>query len=331
MLWPGCQLQAVRLPSLRRATRVRAAAPNRSTIGGAGIGVPPVEVELDVAPLEVELDVELDVEALVEEAELLLELVLLDVLVPPPKLLDEEVVETLPLDVVDETPPVEVEVEPPLVEDELPPVEVEVETPLEVETLPLEVETPPVEVETPLDVEVDPPVLETVMSVRPPPELPPKKPPAKKPPEKPPLVPPTTTGMAPPPLLAIAIGGGGGGANIGGMMVRVVTAPAVAAGAAQVTRRTVRLTTRRLELARRTVAGLALACLTTVGRGGGFSARETAPPPMIAPPQVHAQSFARAILTDITSILPGRPDDGKWRSQYPSGGVAISSRCKRCV
>jgi hypothetical protein len=32
---------------------------------------------------------------------------------------------------------------------------------------------------------------------------------------------------------------------------------------------------------------------------------------MIAPPQVQAQSFAKAILTDITSILPGRPGDGE--------------------
>jgi len=47
----------------------------------------------------------------------------------------------------------------------------------------------------------------------------------------------------------------------------------------------------------------AFAWLTRVGRGGGFSATWTAPPPMIAPPQVQAQSLARAILTDITSIL----------------------------
>jgi hypothetical protein len=39
------------------------------------------------------------------------------------------------------------------------------------------------------------------------------------------------------------------------------------------------------------------------GRGGGFSATWTAPPPMIAPPHVQAQSFARAILTDITVSL----------------------------
>ena len=39
---------------------------------------------------------------------------------------------------------------------------------------------------------------------------------------------------------------------------------------------------------------------TTLGRGGGFSATWTAPPPMIAPPQVQAQSFAKAIRTDIS-------------------------------
>ena len=51
------------------------------------------------------------------------------------------------------------------------------------------------------------------------------------------------------------------------------------------------------------VAVRAFAWLTIVGRGGGFSATCTAPPPMTAPPQVQAQSFARAILTDIISIL----------------------------
>lgn len=44
----------------------------------------------------------------------------------------------------------------------------------------------------------------------------------------------------------------------------------------------------------------------------GASLTCTAPPPMIAPPQVQAHSFAKAILTDISlclSILPGRNDD----------------------
>jgi hypothetical protein len=40
-----------------------------------------------------------------------------------------------------------------------------------------------------------------------------------------------------------------------------------------------------------------------VGRASGFSATCTAPPPMIAPPQVQAQSFARAIFTDMIRTL----------------------------
>ena len=40
-------------------------------------------------------------------------------------------------------------------------------------------------------------------------------------------------------------------------------------------------------------------CFTIAGRSGGFSTTWTAPPPMIAPPAVQAQSFAKAILTDI--------------------------------
>jgi hypothetical protein len=35
------------------------------------------------------------------------------------------------------------------------------------------------------------------------------------------------------------------------------------------------------------------------GREGGLAETWTAPPPMIAPPQVQAHSLARAILTDI--------------------------------
>lgn len=138
-------------------------------------------------------------------------------------------------------------------------------------------------------------------------ELPPKKPPEKKPPPKPkpPLEPPTMIGTPLEPLEPTAIGGGGGGgANIGGMIIREVVTPA--AGAAQATRRTVRRTTRRCALLRRTtepVRALACACWTMAGRAGGFSATWTAPPPMIAPPQEQAQSFAKAILTDMISIL----------------------------
>jgi hypothetical protein len=39
------------------------------------------------------------------------------------------------------------------------------------------------------------------------------------------------------------------------------------------------------------------------GRGSGFSETCTAPPPMIAPPQVQAQSLARAIFTDMIGTL----------------------------
>jgi len=42
---------------------------------------------------------------------------------------------------------------------------------------------------------------------------------------------------------------------------------------------------------------------TVCARCGVLSATWTALPPMIAPPHVQAQSFARAILTDITASL----------------------------
>ena len=89
----------------------------------------------------------------------------------------------------------------------------------------------------------------------------------------------------------------------GGMIVRVVT---VGAGAAQATRRTVRRTTRRG--AGRACAVRTFDCLTMAGRAGGFSATWTAPPPTIAPPAVQAQSFAKAIRTDISAsrFLAGR-------------------------
>lgn len=72
-----------------------------------------------------------------------------------------------------------------------------------------------------------------------------------------------------------------------------------------------------------------LACLTNAGRSGGFSATWTAPPPMIAPPQVQAQSLARAILTDMTAHLVSR---FRCVAEGPVGSSASASsythRCK---
>jgi len=181
---------------------------------------------------------------------------------------------------------------------ETPPVEVET-PPVELATPPVEVDTPPVEVETPLDVLLEPVELlveETTTLPPLPPPLPPKKPPKNplEPPPKPPL-PPRTTGTWPPPDItagAAAIGATGMGGT--GWPATVTTA-----GVQDVTVRTVlRFTTRA------TWRGLAYAffvCFTIAGRGD--SATWTAPPPMIAPPHAHAQSFAMAILTDIIDTL----------------------------
>jgi hypothetical protein len=77
-------------------------------------------------------------------------------------------------------------------------------------------------------------------------------------------------------------------------------------------------TTRRTRLtcATRRGAGLAFteafADWTTLGRGE--SATWTAPPPMIAPPAAHAQSFARAIRTDIAfNLFACQAADGPFR------------------
>jgi hypothetical protein len=80
-------------------------------------------------------------------------------------------------------------------------------------------------------------------------------------------------------------------------MVRVV----VVWGAGHEVRWTTRRTTRRG--AGRCGRVFAFAWAITAGRGGGFSATWTAPPPIIAPPAVQAQSFAKAILTDMFVIL----------------------------
>jgi hypothetical protein len=60
---------------------------------------------------------------------------------------------------------------------------------------------------------------------------------------------------------------------------------------------------RTLALGRWRTVDFTFACLTIAGRSGAVSATWTAPPPMIAPPQVQAQSFAKAILTDISRTL----------------------------
>jgi hypothetical protein len=60
---------AERLPRRWRATRVAAAAPNRRIIGGAGTGVPPVELDEEPPDDELELLLELD-ELLLDEEEL---------------------------------------------------------------------------------------------------------------------------------------------------------------------------------------------------------------------------------------------------------------------
>ncbi len=300
-----------------RATRVAAAAPNSRTIGGAGTGTPPLELDEEPPLEEAEL---------AEEALDALEALEAD----DPKLLDPPVaplLEALLAEDAEEALLAELPELPVLVLElswggrcgrcgrsrrsgRSPPEalhELDLELALLAQLALLALDEPPVEVEVePPEVEVEPPDVETVIVVLPPVELPPTKLPLKKPAPKPlpkPEPPPITIGTPPLALLATATGGGGGaGMNIGGTMVRVVVT--CGAGAAQATRRTVRRTTRRcLDRARRTGTVRAFAWLTRVGRGGGFSIAWTAPPPMIAPPQVQAQSFARAILTDMISIL----------------------------
>jgi hypothetical protein len=116
-------------------------------------------------------------------------------------------------------------------------------------------------------------------------------------------------------------------------MVRVVTAPAAApAATAPVvqdwTTRFARFT--RLVRYVRWWTVLALAFLTMAGRASGFSATCTAPPPMIAPPQVQAQSFARAIFTDMIRTLFWCWRRIMWISpNNRSPALAIPDRCQR--
>jgi len=149
--------------------------------------------EVDVLDVTLPLDDD-DVDVL--DVTLPLDELLVDVLTLPEdaeETLPEDEELTLPLDddppvelvVVEDSPPVDVDVEPPLVDVEPPPVDVDVELPPD----------------PPLEVEVDPPlVVDVTTTLPPPPPEPPKKPPAKKPPPKPPPPePPTTIGTAPPP------------------------------------------------------------------------------------------------------------------------------------
>lgn len=85
-------VQAARLPSLLRATRVAAAAPNSRIIGGAGTCVPPLDVE-ECPPLEELED---------EEEELALLAELLEVEPEEPKLLEPPVAPELEALLADE-------------------------------------------------------------------------------------------------------------------------------------------------------------------------------------------------------------------------------------
>ncbi|HZF93749.1 MAG TPA: hypothetical protein VEZ20_02635 [Allosphingosinicella sp.] len=281
---------------------------------------------------------------------------------------------TLPLDVEMDAPPVELDVEletPEEVELELEtPEEVELDTPEEVDT-PDEVELPPdevelelapdeVELELPPDVVDTPPVdvLVEAVKIALPLEEPPKKPPEKKPPPpKPPPPPPPKPPPPPPPKppppkpplemtgMTPMEGGKGGGAKpkpgAGWVIVRVVTRDGATAGQDRV-RRTVRLTTRRPDVARarRTCwvrlteaedDALARACLTIAGREGGFSATWTAPPPMIAPPHAHAHNCAKAILTDIKHLFLAAATRVLDDPKYSAAASAMLSTCKGLV
>lgn len=110
-------------------------------------------------------------------------------------------------------------------------------------------------------------------------------------------------------------------------MVRVVTVWAGATHSARSTRWARRTGGRLVEVrtpeARRTSALWACACFTIAGRGCGFSAIWTAPPPITAPPHVQAHNFAKAILTDIFKHLHLRGDrPAKARETFlPAGAL----------
>ena len=228
------------------------------------------EVEVETLPLD---DVEVDTLPLeeVEVDTLPLEDVEVDTFP-----LDEDVLLTLPLEVdVEEvllTPPVEVELDDPPdeVEVEEPPVEEEVDEPPD----------PPDEVE----LEVEPPLVLEVEEITIPLDPPP--------------LPPNTTGGAAGALVSII---GAAGSAIGGACVATVTTEGGQAGAGRT-----RATGRTRSTGRRTGLCATFFLLNSV-RGLAFSATCTAPPPINAPPAVHAGSFTKAIRTDMVllSYLPG--------------------------
>lgn len=309
-----------------------AAAPNSTSIGGAGTSVggppevlvevevePPVEVEVDdevedEVDDEVELDVELEVELLVEDDEDVDEEVLLEVETLPELVEVELEVETFPelVETLPELVDVELEVEtlPELVETLPELVEVEVEMLPELVELELPPELvlvlPPDELDEPPEVLVEP-VLVEVITTLPPEELPPpKNPPKKPPPNPPPQPPPMTTGVPPPPPVC-----GGSGGSIG------IAAMAICGAGSQVV--VVRVMTRRMRFTLRGAAAMrwarwgmtrlsrgaaTLACFTYCGFVVlGASATCTAPPPSNAPPAAVAASFTMAVRTDIILSL----------------------------
>jgi hypothetical protein len=86
-------------------------------------------------------------------------------------------------------------------------------------------------------------------------------------------------------------------------------------------------------------AWAAIAVWMRAGRAGGLAARWTAPPPMIAPAAVQAQSFARITLTDIvppcsrcranivTGLVPRHADGRRLpstKTQAPSNGKRVN-------
>ncbi len=215
---------------------------------------------------------------------------------------DDEVEVTLPEEVEVDEPPVDVEVDEPPVEVEVEPPEVLVDPPE------VELELPP---EPPDEVEVEPLLVE-VMTMSPPEEplLPPKKPPKNPPPKPPPNPPPPlVTTTVPPPL------GGSGGIAGGGRGIIAICG----AGSHETVRVTIRRTRLTLRGASRRTTRLRaltgpLTCLTYCGAAeAGASATCTAPPPTSAPPAAQADSFARAIRTDISVAFSSSPEGTKGR------------------